>query len=54
MQLTNSLRRAASLVAATAVAGSVALGGTAFAATYENARVIAPGATLPVDFAGYK
>jgi hypothetical protein len=54
MQITTSLRRTASLVAATAVAASVALGGTAFAATYENARVIAPGATLPVDFAGYK
>jgi hypothetical protein len=54
MQLTTSLRKTASLVAVTAVAGSAALAGAAPAATYENARVITPGATLPVDFAGYK
>jgi hypothetical protein len=54
MQITTSLRRTASLAAVTGIVGSAALGGAAFAATYENARVIAPGAAPPVDFPGYK
>ena len=54
MQLTNSVRRAASLAALTAIAGSAALAGPASAASFTPARVITPGATLPVDFAGYK
>jgi len=54
LQLTNSVRRAASLAALTAIAGSAALAGPASAASFTPARVITPGATLPVDFAGYK
>jgi hypothetical protein len=54
MQLTTSLRRTASLVAATAVAATAVPAGPATAATFEKARIIAPGATLPVDFAGYE
>src|SRR3954452_7861922 len=54
MQLTTSLRRAASVVALTAVAGSAAAAGPASAATFTPARVITPGATLPIDFGGYR
>jgi hypothetical protein len=38
----------------TAVAGSAALAGGASAATFEKGAVIAPGATIPVDFPGYR
>ena len=54
MQLTNAVRRAASLAALTAIAGSAALAGPASAASFTPARVITPGATLPVDFGGYR
>jgi hypothetical protein len=54
MQLTTSLRRAGALVALAAVAGSTALAGAASAATFERAAVIKPGATIPVDFPGYR
>ncbi|HEX2105390.1 MAG TPA: hypothetical protein VHF51_17185 [Solirubrobacteraceae bacterium] len=54
MQLRTSLRRTASLVAATAAAVVALPGGPATAATFEPARIIAPGATLPVDFPGYR
>jgi hypothetical protein len=54
MQLPTSLRRTASLAALTAVAGSAALAGGASAATIDKAEVLRPGATIPVNFAGYK
>ena len=54
MHLTSTLRRGAALVALTAVAGSTALTGTASAATFEKGAVLAPGATIPVDFPGYR
>jgi hypothetical protein len=54
MQLTTNLRRAGAIAALTAVAGSTALAGTASAATFEKAAVIKPGATIPVDFPGYR
>jgi hypothetical protein len=54
MHLTSTLRRGAALVALTAVAGSTALAGTASAATFEKGAVLAPGATIPVDFPGYR
>ena len=54
MTLTSRLRRTASLAAITAVAGAAALAGTASAATIQKAPVLQPGATIPVDFPGYK
>jgi hypothetical protein len=54
MNLTTSLRRTASVAALTAVAGTAALAGTASAASIEKAPVITPGATIPIDFPGYK
>ena len=54
MTLTTRLRRSVSLAAITAVAGTAALAGTASAATFEKAPVLQPGATIPVDFPGYK
>lgn len=54
MQLTSNLRRAGAVAALTAVAGSTALAGVASAATFEKAPVIRPGATIPVDFPGYR
>jgi len=54
MTLTSRLRRTVSLAAITAVAGTAALAGTAPAATIQNASVLQPGATIPVDFPGYK
>ena len=54
MHLTTSLRRTAALAALTAVAGTAALSGTASAATVVKEPVITPGATIPVDFPGYK
>jgi hypothetical protein len=54
MSLSSTLRRTASLVAVTAVAGSAALAGSASAASVHKAPVLAPGATIPVDFPGYR
>jgi hypothetical protein len=54
MQLPTTLRRTASLAALTAVTGSAALAGTASAATISKAEVLASGARIPVNFAGYK
>jgi hypothetical protein len=54
MSLSSTLRRTVSLVALTAVAGSAALAGSASAASVEKAAVITPGATIPVDFPGYR
>jgi len=54
MTLTTRLRRSVSLAAITAVAGTAALAGGASAATIEKAPVLQPGATIPVDFPGYK
>ncbi len=54
MHLTTTIRRGAALVALTAVAGSAALAGSASAATFEKGAVLAPGATIPVDFPGYR
>jgi hypothetical protein len=54
MHLTTTIRRAAALAALTAVAGSAALAGGASAATFERGAVLAPGATIPVDFPGYR
>jgi hypothetical protein len=42
------------LAALTAVAGSAAIAGEEPAATFQKAPVIRPGATIPIDFAGYK
>jgi hypothetical protein len=53
MQITTSLRRTAALAGLTAVAAA-APAAVSSAATYDNARVIKPGATLPLDFAGYR
>jgi hypothetical protein len=54
MSLTSRLRRTVSVAAITAVAGTAALAGTASAATIQKAPVLQPGATIPVDFPGYK
>ena len=54
MSLPSTVRRTVSLVALTAVAGSAALAGSASAASVEKAPVLAPGATIPVDFPGYR
>jgi hypothetical protein len=54
MQPTTTLRRGAALAALTAVAGSAALASAASAATFDKAPVIKPGATIPVDFPGYR
>jgi len=54
MNLTASLRRTAALAALTAVAGSAALAGSASAAIITKEPVLTPGATIPVDFPGYK
>ena len=54
MQLSNTLRRTASLAALTAVAGSAALAGTASAATIDRPVVMGPSQTIPVDFPGYR
>ena len=54
MPLSSTLRKTASVLALTAVAGSAALAGTASAATIEKTNVLRPGATIPVDFPGYK
>jgi len=54
MSLSSTVRRTVSLVALTAVAGSAALAGSASAASVEKAPVLAPGATIPVDFPGYR
>jgi hypothetical protein len=54
MPLSTSVRRSAALAALTAVAGSAALAGSASAATVVKEPVLAPGATIPVDFPGYK
>jgi hypothetical protein len=53
MQITTSLRRTAALAGLTAVAAA-APAAVSSAATYDNAHVIKPGATLPLDFAGYR
>jgi hypothetical protein len=54
MHLTTPIRRGAALAALAAVAGSAALAGGASAATFEKGAVLAPGATIPVDFPGYR
>jgi hypothetical protein len=54
MTLSTRLRRSVSLAAIAAVAGTAALAGSASAATFEKAPVLTPGATIPVDFPGYK
>jgi hypothetical protein len=54
MHLTTTVRRAVAAVALAAVAGAGALAGTASAATFEKSAVLAPGATIPVDFPGYR
>jgi hypothetical protein len=54
MHLTTTLRRATAAVALVAVAGSGALAGAASAATVEKTAVLSPGATIPVDFPGYR
>jgi len=54
MTITTTLRRGAAVTALAALAGSAALAGTASAATIEKSAVLAPGATIPVDFPGYR
>ncbi len=54
MHLATTIRRGAALAALTAVAGSAALAGGASAATLKKGAVLAPGATIPVDFPGYR
>jgi hypothetical protein len=54
MKLTTNLRRTAAVTALSAVAGSAALAGGASAATFEKGAVLRPGATIPVDFPGYR
>jgi hypothetical protein len=54
MTLSSTVGRTTSLVALTAVAGTAALAGTASAASIGKAPAIAPGATIPIDFPGYK
>ncbi len=54
MHLATTIRRGAALAALTAVAGSAALAGGASAATLKKGAVLAPGATIPVDFSGYR
>jgi hypothetical protein len=54
MQLTTNLRRGAAVAALAAVTGSAALAGAASAATFDKGPVLGPGATIPVDFPGYR
>jgi hypothetical protein len=54
MNLTNTLRRSAAVAALAALTGSAALAGTASAASVEKTAVLTPGATIPVDFPGYR
>jgi hypothetical protein len=54
MSLTTTIRRTASIAALTAVAGTGALAGTASAATIGQPEVLAPGTTLPINFAAFK
>ena len=54
MHLTTTLRRSAAAVALAAVTASAGLAGAASAATVEKTAVLAPGATIPVDFPGYR
>jgi phosphate-selective porin len=54
MTLTTTLRRVVAAVALAAVASTAALAGTASAASVEKTAVLAPGATIPVDFPGYR
>jgi hypothetical protein len=54
MTLSTRIRRTASLAALTAVAGSAALSGAASAATIGSPEVAGPGASIPINFAGFK
>jgi hypothetical protein len=54
MTLSTKIRRGASLVALTAVAGSAALAGSASAATIGAAEVAGPGSHIPINFAAFK
>lgn len=54
MDITTHIRKTASLVALTAVATSAALAGTASAATIGQPEVLSPGATIPINFGGFK
>jgi hypothetical protein len=54
MTFSTKIRRSASLVALTAVAGSAALAGSASAATIGAPEVQGPGARIPINFAAFK
>ena len=54
MTLSTKIRRSASLVALTAVAGSAALAGSASAATIGQPEVAGPGSRIPINFAAFK
>jgi hypothetical protein len=54
MTLSTRIRRGASLVALTAVAGSAALAGGASAATIGTPEVAGPGSAIPINFAAFK
>ena len=54
MTLSTRIRRSASLVALTAVAGSAALAGSASAATIGAPEVAGPGSAIPINFAAFK
>jgi hypothetical protein len=54
MTLSTRIRRGASLVALTAIAGSAALAGSASAATIGTPEVSGPGAAIPINFAAFK
>jgi hypothetical protein len=54
MTLSTRIRRGASLVALTAVAGSAALAGSASAATIGAPEVSGPGSAIPINFAAFK
>ena len=54
MTFLSSIRKSVSLAVLTAVAGSVALSGSAAAASIDRPVVLGPGARIPIDFGGYK
>jgi hypothetical protein len=54
MTLSTKIRRGASLVALTAVAGSATLAGSASAATIGAPEVAGPGSAIPINFAAFK
>ena len=54
MTHTHLIRRALSIAALSAAVGGAAVGGVATAATIGAPEVLKPGASIPIDFGGYR